>query len=365
MSVDKTINFTERGAAPDTPATSDWRLYFKSGGLYIIDDAGTETLIGSGGSGADTALSNLAAVAINTSLISDTDSTDDLGSTSVYWRNAYLDTAYFTEQSAPSTPDAGKVVIYPKADGLMYSKDDAGTETLMSSGSGSGITASSTDTLTNKTIDADGTGNVITNIGAAEVKADLISGQSLITTVDGANDRLLIWDATDSTLKEVAPDDLPAGSGGLYTSVAILRDEKATTTAGGSASATTWNNRNLNTETYDPDNIVSISSNQFTPIAGDYIIEARAGARQVNTNRLRLYNVTGAASVEEGLNTSSNASDATTSVATLVCKFTANGTDAYRIDHYTTAARATDGLGAAVSDGSAECYMEIILTKVA
>jgi len=46
----------------------------------------------SGGSGANTALSNLASVAINTSLISDADNTDDLGSTSVSWRTGYFGT---------------------------------------------------------------------------------------------------------------------------------------------------------------------------------------------------------------------------------------------------------------------------------
>lgn len=40
--------------------------------------------------GANTALSNLAAVAINTSLISDTDNTDDLGSAAIAWKDAYL-----------------------------------------------------------------------------------------------------------------------------------------------------------------------------------------------------------------------------------------------------------------------------------
>lgn len=40
----------------------------------------------------------------------------------------------FIEAAAPATPAASRVVVYAKADGLMYSKDDAGTETLMSSG---------------------------------------------------------------------------------------------------------------------------------------------------------------------------------------------------------------------------------------
>lgn len=44
----------------------------------------------------------------------------------------------FSEGAAPSTPSASQVKIYAKADGLMYSKDDAGAETLMSGGAGGG-----------------------------------------------------------------------------------------------------------------------------------------------------------------------------------------------------------------------------------
>lgn len=44
-------------------------------------------------SGANTALSNLAAVAINTTLVSDTDNTDDLGTISVFWRTGYFKTS--------------------------------------------------------------------------------------------------------------------------------------------------------------------------------------------------------------------------------------------------------------------------------
>lgn len=42
------------------------------------------------------------------------------------------------EMAAPSTPGAAKVALYAKADGLLYSKDDAGTETLVSGGTGGG-----------------------------------------------------------------------------------------------------------------------------------------------------------------------------------------------------------------------------------
>lgn len=42
------------------------------------------------------------------------------------------------EAAAPATPDTGEVVLYAKSDGLFYSKDDAGTETLVSGGAGGG-----------------------------------------------------------------------------------------------------------------------------------------------------------------------------------------------------------------------------------
>lgn len=50
MTVSNSIQMTERANAPDTPATNAWRVYFKSGGLYVVDDAGTETgPLGTGG----------------------------------------------------------------------------------------------------------------------------------------------------------------------------------------------------------------------------------------------------------------------------------------------------------------------------
>lgn len=48
----------------------------------------------------------------------------------------YLTPVIFSEQTAPSTPPSGTVVIYAKADGKMYRKDDAGVETELGGGGG-------------------------------------------------------------------------------------------------------------------------------------------------------------------------------------------------------------------------------------
>ncbi|MCK9629811.1 MAG: hypothetical protein M0R37_14620 [Bacteroidales bacterium] len=62
--------------------------------LFYRDDTGSVVQLTSGGTidAADRALSNLASVAVNTSLVSDTDVTDDLGSAAIRWNNSYCAT---------------------------------------------------------------------------------------------------------------------------------------------------------------------------------------------------------------------------------------------------------------------------------
>lgn len=79
--------------------------------LYVAD-----TTTGSG-SGATPQLDNLSSVAINTSLISDADNTDDLGSSAKAWKDAYLYTLKLKGSSsgtATITPlsAAGSTTIY-------------------------------------------------------------------------------------------------------------------------------------------------------------------------------------------------------------------------------------------------------------
>lgn len=85
---------------------------------------------GGGGSGASTALDNLASVAINTSLISDTDNTDDLGSAAKNWRNIYFATQAVgplgtkTAPTYSATGDLNTGVYFPGADRVGLSCGD-------------------------------------------------------------------------------------------------------------------------------------------------------------------------------------------------------------------------------------------------
>ncbi len=74
--------------------------------------------------------------------------------------------------------------------------------------------------------------------------------------------------------------------------VALLRDEKTKNTSGGSSTAGAWNTRTINTE-YDPDNIVSISSNLFTLLPGKYLIESYTSGFRTDRHKAALYTSTG------------------------------------------------------------------------
>ncbi len=96
------VEMTEQ-AAPGTPAGNDVFVYAKDTGgtssLWFIDDAGTEHDLGVASAGANLVLSNLTAgmVAINTSLKSDTDGIDDLGSGSFFWDHLFINTIVFDD----------------------------------------------------------------------------------------------------------------------------------------------------------------------------------------------------------------------------------------------------------------------------
>lgn len=153
------LTFPE-ASAPATPASATVILYAKADGLlYSKDDAGTETVV-TGGSGGGGGSGDVVGPSSSTDeAIARFDSTTGKllqGSVATL-----SDTGAFTvpEISAPSTPASGKVVFYAKSDGLLYSKDDAGTETVVTGGGGGGGgLGGSTGSTDNLILRADGTG---------------------------------------------------------------------------------------------------------------------------------------------------------------------------------------------------------------
>jgi hypothetical protein len=185
---------------------------------------------------------------------------------------------------------------------------------------------------------------------------------SLASETSPADDDLFfLGDTSGVTLKKVTFSDLATS---IKPSYAILRHEETNNTSAGATTTNTWTACTLNTESYDPSSIVSLSSNKFTPIAGTYKLTAFKSTRVSGNNRLRLYNVTDATAVKGGTNGTNQATGAITSISPLMWIFTADGTDEYRFDVWVSSGNAL-GLGLAINTGETEVYLESMLEKIA
>ena len=151
---------------------------------------------------------------------------------------------------------------------------------------------------------------------------------------------------------------------------ALVREEQTSGTNGGSAVATTWTTRVLNTVAYDPNTlIVSLTSNAFTLGGGTYVIRALApmfatSSAAGKATRLRIFNQTGTAVVVYGLSQYflNSVSMGSNAVAIGVVAPTSN--TAYRIEYYATNAQAANGLGQASSTGAVEVYTQVEIWKI-
>jgi len=143
-----------------------------------------------------------------------------------------------------------------------------------------------------------------------------------------------------------------------------VQDQKTSGTNGGTSVAGVQT-RTLNTVVTNEISGASLGSNQITLPAGTYEITALAPARSVSFHRIVLYNVTDAAAAVIGINADASTSDNTDTHAFINgARFTLAGTKVLEIQHYTSAIRATDGLGNAISDGYIEIYTDVQIRQV-
>ena len=160
-----------------------------------------------------------------------------------------------------------------------------------------------------------------------------------------------------------ASGQLAFATAGLFSSYAIICDQKSNGTAGGAASTSTWNVRDLNTEITDPDGIVSISSNKFTLGAGNYLIKWVAPAHRVNRNQSRLYDVTNTAVIGYGQSMRSYQSDVTSTNSNGFARVTPSGSTEYRIEHNVESNEGVEDFGQGNSFSSVEIYTIVEIYK--
>ena len=153
---------------------------------------------------------------------------------------------------------------------------------------------------------------------------------------DGSSGQAMVTDASGN---------LSFANKGKFASYAVICDQKAQGTGGGTFTLGAWRTRDLNTEIADADGIVSISNNQFTLQAGTYLVNASAPARKVTTNQTALYNVTDSSYVQYGTVEIAHISYIGGSRSFISAKFTISGAKAFEIRHFSSHTQATNGFG--------------------
>lgn len=152
--------------------------------------------------------------------------------------------------------------------------------------------------------------------------------------------------------------------------VAIVQDQKSSGTTGALLSSGTWNTREVNTEVFDADGLVTISSNQITiNVVGTYEIEAFASVAATGDGtsaRTRLYDVSGSAVIAQGESVklgTDNAENSTATATHVIGMLTVSSTKTIRVETYVGAAGAFGGVP--LTAGTSEVYLTVTIRRKA
>ena len=141
-------------------------------------------------------------------------------------------------------------------------------------------------------------------------------------------------------------------------------DQKTQGTAGGAATAATTVTRTLNVQVGNVIAGASLNANQITLPVGTYYTEFRAPALSTGAHACWLNNTTASSVAAYGSSEFTSVTASSSSVG--FGEFTLTTPSVLELKHYTTTARATDGLGAAVNlAGRPEFYSSVKIWKIA
>lgn len=166
---------------------TDW---YEFGGDPSFTTSSTDTLTNK----------TLGATTIAGHLIPDTDVAYDLGSTSFKFRDLYLSGSSIKLGDATITASASTIVL-PSG-------------STISGGNGDVVDLNSTQTLTNKTFDADGTGNSITNIENADIKSTAAIDYSKLAALTDGN--ILVGNGSNVATSVNPSGDIDISNTGVF-----------------------------------------------------------------------------------------------------------------------------------------------------
>jgi len=147
-------------------------------------------------------------------------------------------------------------------------------------------------------------------------------------------------------------------------SIAIIADVKATGVEGGSSVAG-WQDRVLNTELSDDQNLVTLSSNQFTLQAGKYFINFDAPAYNSSLHHAQLYNVTDSSVSIEGTGEFTWITDNAHTRTFGSGVVTITGAKTFKVRHRIATAHGSNGLGVSVQSGQGNSvFTRVTIRKI-
>ena len=153
-------------------------------------------------------------------------------------------------------------------------------------------------------------------------------------------------------------------AGGLFSGYAIFEDQKADTVSGGTFTSGAWRTRDLNTTIANTDTTnIALGTNQFTLLAGSYLIKWFANAYRVNLHLSSLYDVTGTAYIEYGSTEEAVPGEGFTIRSIGATRVTPSGSNVYEIRHNNQTTRATNGFGEGASFGFVNSYLLVEIYK--
>ena len=154
-------------------------------------------------------------------------------------------------------------------------------------------------------------------------------------------------------------------SAGLFSSYAVVTDEKSNGTDGGTFSNGAWRQRDINTEKFDPDGIVSVSSNEITLVAGTYYIEVAAPAYGTTRHMAKIYSISSPSQDWYGENAFAHGSHYATTHSFVRARIVCSGARTLGIAHRCETSRDNVGFGIACSFGNPETYTIVKIFKEA
>ena len=206
-------------------------------------------------------------------------------------------------------------------------------------------------TLTHSVANAQEIEVFVNNVRQEAGVAYTVSGTALTMTGNVASSDSFYVINQGKALQTVVPPDgsvtsakLASGAAQAPVSVAVLSHVTAHNVGGGDLTSGAFRTRPLNTEV-DPDSIVTLSSNQFTLVAGTYTIDWTCDAYKVDHHVTQIYDITNTATLILGSASYSGSSDAVGNVSYGHHIFTITSTTTYELQHQSSTTKSSNGMG--------------------